>query len=175
MPAQAISTTSPARGAEKVHDLALHQLGWHDVDLKGAFFADALVQIWILLHRLWHDLECFGHREVSKGLGRCNPRLLFLLTAFIRDRLGPLRHRCARVIHSVELQLREIELLAFAATEHPLLEPGELRAQDRVLVPQHLHFLGTGRGITQLGHLRNRVRAHVPSIKNFRISVRTTA
>ena len=115
------------------HELALEEGGRHDIDFKGAFFADLLEGRRLRQHFGGLDHDGFLHRQPGEGLRRHRAFLRRGLGAFVADGLGFRRRRGQlRQFGECELQLRGIdcgEFLALAAAEQLAFEPRDLLQQ----------------------------------------------
>src|SRR5688500_18391941 len=150
------------------HDLTLHQLRWNDIHFKCALFTDLLVEIRILLHRFWYDLDCLHHGKLREGLRWNRPRLPRFIP-LVRDRLEAALGLRGKFFQFLQLkaQLRLIEPLTLPTAKQLLRQPGDLRAQRRILLPQQFDFISAGRGVTQTARIRKQFRAQVPLIIIF--------
>src|SRR5580698_900475 len=102
--------------------------GW----LVGSLLADALVVPGRGLHLGGDEFDRLGHRDILEELGGDRTLLPGLYRALVTDRLGPGRGRRGDLAQG-QRALQPVEFLALARAKHLAFEPGQLRAQGRVL------------------------------------------
>jgi hypothetical protein len=130
----------------RADDLALEELRRNHIDLEGLLLADLLVLLRLGLHLRGDQHDRLLHRELGEGLRR-HRALLRRGFPLVGDRLPRnVRRRQLLQLLQLEQQLRPVERLAPARAEELLLQPGDLRPQDRVLLLQELVVLEGNRG-----------------------------